>query len=241
MGSIEAYDVPERAAGYDRDMEVMHPNRARMVEVGLEFVAAVGQEPQVAIDLGAGAGFVAERFLRRFPGARLIAIDGAASMTAVAKTRLGKLAERIDFRIADFREIAGIRGVGPVDAIVSSFALHHLGAGEKRAVLSACTGLLRPGGWFVNADLVVAETAEVERVIQRIRVEGIVRRAAGADDRFRDSASTRRFLDDLETRDGDRPLTLAQDLALLGDAGFANVSVLWLEYREAVTAGQRPA
>lgn len=240
MGSIEAYDLPERAAGYDRDMAIMHPNRARMVEVVLEFLAQAGEEPRLAIDLGAGAGFVAERFLRRFPRSRIIAIDGAPSMTALAKTRLGRLAERVEFRIADFREISRIPELVPVDAIVSSFALHHLGLEDKRSVLASCAALLRPGGWFLNADLVVAESAEVERLIQRIRLEGIVGRAAGADDRFRDLSSTRRFLDDLEAREGDRPLTLSQDLALLKGAGFENVSLLWQEYREAVTAGRRP-
>jgi hypothetical protein len=34
--SIKAYDIPERVASYDAEMELMHPNRSKMVAVALE-------------------------------------------------------------------------------------------------------------------------------------------------------------------------------------------------------------
>jgi len=68
-----------------------------------------------------------------------------------------------------------------------------------------------------------------------IRVERIVRRAAGRDNRFTDPTSTRRFLDDLEARDQDKPRTLSEDLRILQEAGLENASAFWVEYREAVT------
>jgi hypothetical protein len=98
---------------------------------------------------------------------------------------------------------------------------------------------LKPEGWFLNADLIVAADQHMEARIQKIRVEGIVRRAAGRDSRFTDAASTRRFLDDLEARDQDKPLTLSEDLRVLREAGLENASVFWVEYREAVTGGFR--
>jgi len=150
---IAAYDLPERVAAYDADMELMHPNRGRMVEV-----------------------------------------------------------------------------------VLSTFALHHLTADEKRALLRRVASALRAGGWFVNADLVVSEWPELEERIQALRVAGIVGRAAGRDPRFTDAGATRAWLDEMEAREGDQPLPLARDLALAREAGL-HVEVFWKEHREAVWGG----
>jgi hypothetical protein len=99
--------------------------------------------------------------------------------------------------------------------------------------------LLVPGGWFVNADLIVADSPELKSRLQQIRVAGIVERAHGSDNRFADPASTRQFLADLERKEADQPLTLAEDLALLRSSLLKNVSAFWLEYSELVSAGQK--
>jgi DNA-binding FadR family transcriptional regulator len=91
----------------------------------------------------------------------------------------------------------------------------------------------------VNADLIVADSPQIEERIQQLRVKGIVERAGGKDTRFQDAATTRRFLDDLEQKDGDQPQTLLDDLQILRSAGLRGASVLWLEHREAVFVGQR--
>jgi hypothetical protein len=44
--------------------------------------------------------------------------------------------------------------------------------------------LLVPGGWFMNADLIVADSSELENRLQQIRIAGIGERAGGADSRF---------------------------------------------------------
>src|SRR6516225_7253705 len=93
--SIAAYDLPKRVASYDSDMEIMHPNRAKMVQVALDVLPFSTDQPLRALDLGVGTGYFAERFLRRYPKAHLWAVDGAAAMVDLAKVRLGPLAERI--------------------------------------------------------------------------------------------------------------------------------------------------
>jgi len=50
----------------------------------------------------------------------------------------------------------------------------------------------------------------------------------------------RLFLDDLEEREGDRPLTLGEDLACLKQAGLESVTPVWVEFREAVIIGIKP-
>ena len=240
--SIAAYDDHIRVAAYDGDMDLMHPNRRRMVEMIVDVLAATDNPPTSLLDLGTGTGFLLHRLLDRFPSVRTVAIDGAPAMLNLARARLGDLARRVDFRVGDFRALAGLcAGIVAVDAVVSSFALHHLEPASKEALARASFSMLRPGGWFLSADIILAEDEYLEDLTQRLRVRGIVHRAAGQDERFRDEAGTRAFLMQMEERESDQPQPLAQDLTTLERVGFAHVGVFWRETREAVMGGMKPA
>ncbi|HTG16265.1 MAG TPA: class I SAM-dependent methyltransferase [Blastocatellia bacterium] len=211
-----------------------------MVQVGLEVLPFPKTAALRAIDLGIGTGYFTERFLNNFPNSRVLGIDGAQAMIELAKARLKSLASRVQFVIGDFRKLQELApGAGTVDVVFSAYALHHLSRSDKETVLSQVIELLVPGGWFINADLIVADSPELESRLQELRVGGIVKRAGGSDNRFSDSASTRDFLANLEKNERDQPLTLAEDLALLRTSGLKNVSAFWLEYRELVSAGQK--
>jgi tRNA (cmo5U34)-methyltransferase len=238
--SIEAYDLPKRVESYDADMELMHPNRSKMIQIALDVLPFERSSSIQGVDLGVGTGYFTEHFLKHFPNSRVLAIDGAKSMVDLARARLGSLIARVDFCIGDLRNLHKLtEGAGIIDAVFSSYALHHLNRADKEALIRQVVNLLRPGGWFVNADIVVAESSIMEQRVQQLRVEGIVERAGGMDRRFSDSASTRQFLDDLEANEGDQPLTLSEDLAVLRNAGLQNSSAFWLEYRELVSGGQK--
>jgi SAM-dependent methyltransferase len=238
--SIAAYELPERLASYDADMEIMHPNRAKMVQVALDVLPFSQEQALCALNLGVGTGYFAERFLRRYPHAQVWAIDGAAAMVDHAKARLGVLAERVRFLIGDFRNLSRLLPEGEsFDVAFSSYALHHLGRDDKAAVVRHVRDRLRTGGWFLNADILVADSVDIEQRFQEMRVNGIVQRAQGVDARFPDAKATRGFLDRLEAADGDQPLTLLEDLQILRGAELRAVTVLWLEYREVVCGGIR--
>jgi tRNA (cmo5U34)-methyltransferase len=238
--SIAAYDVLQRVKTYDADMELMHPNRSKMVQIALEVLPFPRTAVLRAIDLGIGTGYFTECFLNKFPNSRVLGIDGAPAMIELAKARLKSSASRVEFAIGDFRKLQELAPeAGTADIVFSAYALHHISRPDKERVLSRVIELLVPGGWFVNADLIVADSPELERRLQEIRIAGIVERAGGADSRFAGSALTRQFLADLELKEADQPLTLAEDLALLRNSGLKNVSAFWLEYRELVSGGQK--
>src|SRR6266699_6911443 len=214
--SIAAYDVSQRVKTYDADMKLMHPNRSKMVQVAIEVLPFPTAAAIRAIDLGIGTGYFTEQFLNHFPNSRVLGIDGAQTMIELAKARLTSLASRVQFVIGDFRNLQQLApDAGTADVVFSAYALHHLGRSDKEKVLRAVVELLVPGGWFINADLTVADSPDLESRLQELRVAGIVKRAGGADTRCTDPASTRRFLADLEKNEHDQPLTLAEDLALL--------------------------
>jgi ubiquinone/menaquinone biosynthesis C-methylase UbiE len=237
---LGAYDVSQRVESYDADMELMHPNRSKMVQVALAVLAFPKTATLRAIDLGIGTGYFTERFLNYFPNSEVLGIDGAHAMIELAKARLRSLASRVRFTTGDFRSLQRLAGgFGTADVVFSAYALHHLNRTDKEGVLRQVVELLAPGGWFVNADLIVADSPEVESHLQQLRVAGIMERARGSDSRFADSASTRRFLNDLQANEGDQPLTLAEDLDVLRSSGLKNASAFWLEYRELVSGGQK--
>jgi tRNA (cmo5U34)-methyltransferase len=238
--SIAAYDNLGRVKSYDADMDLMHPNRPRMVDVMLDVLAAAEHKPTTVLDLGSGTGFLLQRLLVRFPGIRVVAVDGARSMLDLARARLGDLAARVEYRIGDFRTLAELcRDIASFDAVTSSFALHHLDPEAKATLFRTVHDLIHAGGWFLNGDVILAEDDGLEALIQRMRVQGIVRRAAGRDQRFLDEARTAAFLQDMEKNEGDQPQKLASDLESMAHAGFEHVAVLWRETREVVTGGMK--
>lgn len=237
--SIEAYDIPQRVASYDADMNLMHPNRSKVVQIALDVVPFSREAAIQALDLGIGTGYFSERFLKYFPNSSVIAIDGAKNMIDMSKARLGKLSERVDFRTGDFLRLKELIIAKEFDIVYSSYSLHHLNQHEKLSVVRDSLDLLKPHGWFINADIHVADSTLIEQRIQELRVRGLVERAAGSDERFMDSISTRCFLDDLEKRDADQPLTLIEDLRILRKAGLKGTAIFWAEYRDAVYGGHK--
>ncbi len=238
--SVQAYETSARVAAYDADMELMHPNRHKMAEVILAVLAASESAPRLVIDLGTGTGFLLERLLRRFPECRAVAIDGSEKMMASARSRLGPLTERVEFVVGDFRQPEALgQGIAGADAVVSAYALHHLDLPEKAQLIAHCRTLLKAGGWFLNADLVVAEDEFLEALTQRMRVSGIVERAGRQDARFLDAAGTRRFLDDIEREDCDQPQRLADDLRIVQECGYRHATVFWKDTREVVYGAVR--
>ena len=104
--SIAAYDVSQRVKTYDADMELMHPNRSKMVQVALEVLPFPKTAALRAIDLGIGTGYFTQRFLNNFPNSRVLGIDGAQAMIELAKARLTSLASRVEFVDRRFSTIA---------------------------------------------------------------------------------------------------------------------------------------
>src|SRR4029450_8597873 len=134
--SIAAYDVSQRVKTYDADMELMHPNRSKMVEIAREVLPFPKTAALRAIDLGIGTGYFTERFLNHFPNSRVLGVDGAQAMIELAKARLTSLASRVELMIGEFRKLQElVPGAGKVEAVFSGYALHHLSRPDKETVL----------------------------------------------------------------------------------------------------------
>ena len=69
------------------------------------------QGDETVLDAGCGSGAVTAALVERVPGGRVIAVDGAPTMVAEARARLG---DRADVRLAD---LGGLALEAPVDVV----------------------------------------------------------------------------------------------------------------------------
>ncbi len=103
------------------------------------------------LELGVGTGETARRLLERHPDARLVGVDESPPMLEQAGALLPA---SVDLRVARLQDTLP---AGPFDAVVSALAVHHLTAAEKRELFARVASVLRPGGVYVLADVVVPE------------------------------------------------------------------------------------
>lgn len=155
------------------------------------------------LDLGVGTGLQLERLLARYPAMAVTGVDLSAGMLERLKDKYP--AARLDLRCGNC--VTTDFGRAAYDAVLSTYALHHLERAEKAEVYRRACAALRPGGFLVEGDLVAATRADAE--------EGL--------------AGRRRMLELGAVPAGghfDIPLALEDQLALLRGAGFGRVEVI---------------
>lgn len=195
---------------YDTRIRTFIPDYEKMLGVAARMAAAV-QRCKTVVDLGIGTGALAVRVARLTPHITILGIDEDDGM-------LGMAARRLRGRRASFVHDSFLRApLPPCDAIVASFALHHIASPRvKRALYVRARQALRKGGRLVSADChpskLAALAAEgrrawrdhIARTYGARRAEGFLRAWAAED-----------FYMPLET-----------ELQLLQSAGFT-VDVVW--------------
>jgi tRNA (cmo5U34)-methyltransferase len=135
----------------DSYLELMHAEVPRYEELQDETARVCdGVEISDVLELGVGTGETARRVLARHPAARLVGLDESERMLARAREVVPEaelVAGRLEDPLPD----------GPFDLVVSALAVHHLDAAAKRDLFARVARVLRPGGRFVLADVVVPD------------------------------------------------------------------------------------
>ena len=200
------YDSSDKVAAYLGLADTI-PHRASGESVLLDELPA--GELRV-LDLGCGDGRLLELVLEARPGSTGIAVDVSPPMIAKARERF---ADRpVEVLERDLAEPLPPEW-GRFDAVVSSFAIHHLQHPRKRELYAEIHGLLVPGGVFCNLEHVASPTAALHaRFI----------RALGSEDETN-------VLLDVETQ-----------LRWLRELGFDDVDCRWKWLELALLAGVRP-
>ncbi len=102
------------------------------------------------LELGIGSGETARRLLDAHPSARIVGLDASADMLEAAREALPR--GRVSLRR---QRLEDPLPRGPYDLVASALAVHHLDDLAKADLFRRVAAVLRPGGRFVLADVVV--------------------------------------------------------------------------------------
>jgi len=152
--SINLWTSSEHALDYLSRADLI-PHRTEGESTLLEFIPSTARR---ILDLGTGDGRLLALVKLDHPQATAVAIDFSPAMLEAAKKRFEDdsavkvIAHNLDSPLPE---------LGKFDALISSFAIHHLSHERKRELYGEVYGLLNPGGVFCNLEHVSSPTREL--------------------------------------------------------------------------------
>jgi tRNA (cmo5U34)-methyltransferase len=216
------------------------PEREGQMRIMVDLLQEVPQ-PNHVLELCCGEGLLAEMLLDELPGATYRGLDGSALMLERARQKLSRFGKRIKLARFDLADRSWRTLDQPMQAVVSSLAIHHLDGEEKRILFKDVYAMLAPGGAFIIADMIEPATPPGRRVAADAWDEVVSRRAMELDGNterldffLREGWNTFRYLD---PDDIDHPSPLFDQLKWLEQVGFTGVDVHYLHAGHALFSG----
>lgn len=188
------------------------PHRGEGEGVLLEHVP---RDARRILDLGTGDGRLLALLQADRPELFGVGLDFSEVMLEAARKRFAE-DERVELVEHDLAE--PLPPLGRFDAVVSSFAIHHLEHERKRSLYAEVFDLIEPGGVFGNFEHVASPTRRLHLAF-----------FAAIDEPIEDEDPSDRLLD-VETQ-----------LAWLREIGFDDVDCYWKWLEMALLVGVKPA
>ncbi|WP_151770032.1 class I SAM-dependent methyltransferase [Streptomyces abyssomicinicus] len=194
------------------------------------------------LDLGCGPGSLAARLAARLPHAEIVAVDMDPLLLELGRTHRPDAARYVDAVIGAEGWTDALALDRPLDAAVSTTALHYLPEAALLAVYRELARRIRPGGVLVNGDHFPADDPWRGRLATALGRRFAERSRTGGHDDWeswwRGAAREQEFAGLLELRERRRAalggsagegngLGAARHAALLRRAGFARAGLVW--------------
>lgn len=200
---------PEHAAAYLERADTI-PHRREGESVLLELLP---EGVDRVLDLGTGDGRLIRLIRAMRPACRFVGLDVSPAMLAAAREHF---VDDPGVEIAEHDLARPLPDLGSFDAVVSSFAIHHVEDERKRVLYGEIFACLAPGGVLCNLEHVASPT-------ERLHLE---------------------FLDALgiapEDEDpSNRLAPVEAQLAWLREIGFVDVDCVWKWRELALLFGRR--
>jgi tRNA (cmo5U34)-methyltransferase len=209
IANVNLWSSTQHALDYLKQADSI-PHRTEGEAALLECVpASVGR----ILDLGSGDGRLLRLLKLDRPRAQAVALDFSPVM--VEELRKNFAADAL-VAVVEHDLDQPLPELGRFDAVVSSFAIHHLTHERKRSLYAEVYGVLTPGGVFLNLEHVSSPTAALhERYLEKLGIPLL-----GED-------PSNKLLD-VETQ-----------LRWLGEIGFVDVDCHWKWLELALLAGTK--
>jgi tRNA (cmo5U34)-methyltransferase len=209
--NINLWGSPGHALEYLAKADTI-PHRTDGESVLLEFLPA---QVRRVLDLGSGDGRLLTIVKLARPGASAVAVDFSPPMLDRLRARFAS-DPSVEIVVHDLDQPLAA-SLGEFDAVVSSFAIHHVTHNRKRALFDEVFRLLTRGGVFLNLEHVASPTQALhEKFLRALNIEPA------------DEDPSNKLLD-VETQ-----------LGWLRSIGFVDVDCHWKWRELALLAGTRP-
>jgi tRNA (cmo5U34)-methyltransferase len=207
---INLWSSAEHALDYLKRADSI-PHRVEGEATLLEFLPSY---PKRILDLGSGGGRLLGLVRAARPDAEFVAVDFSAAMLATLRERFAK---ETKVSVVEHDLSNPLPALGKFDAVVSSFAIHHLPHERKRVLYGEIFGVLLPRGVFCNLEHVASATAELHgQFLEKLDIEP-------------DKEDPSNKLLEMQTQ-----------LEWLREIGFEDVDCHWKWRELALLAGVRP-
>ena len=170
------------------------------------------EHTKTLLDLGIGTGLELAEIYRRFPDMKVTGVDIAGDMLDILKASYPEKSIEL-FRKSYFEFDFG---QSRFDAALSVMSLHHYDHAKKAALYEKLRGCIKPGGVYIECDYMLSE-AEYENAQQM------------EDSFFKEfeRLKSEEAITDEREYHFDTPLTVANQIKLLLEAGFNSVDEAW--------------
>jgi tRNA (cmo5U34)-methyltransferase len=217
------------------------PIREMQTAMVLRMIPHPVDAPIRVLDLASGYGALAVAVLNDRPNATARCLDASEAMLKLGREQNAGLGRRIEFVRGSLETPDWLACVNELfDAVISSRALHHFTANQRRRFMfKEIFGIVRAGGCFINADNVRPPTQTLRGRYSKARDEWL-------DRQVRESSEGKTTLAELRAatpstyhgphHNGD----LNEELAWLREAGFEDVDCFWKFGTTVVYGGFRP-
>ncbi|MFF6781225.1 methyltransferase domain-containing protein [Streptomyces sp. NPDC012510] len=232
---VERWERQQQHYAVDRE------ERFTVIADVIEYVTADRTRPHL-LDLGCGPGSLAARLHERRPDTEIVAVDMDPLLLELARTHHAGAARYVDAVIGKEGWTDALGLDRPLDAAVSTTALHYLAEPVLLDTYRRLARLLRPGGALVNGDHFPPGGPPCSDLTAHVGRRRAVRSRAHVHENWqswwtavaRDPELTDLFTE-RERRlppsggdgGGDNGLTAARHAELLRQAGFRHVTPVW--------------
>lgn len=177
-------------------------------EMHTEIIERINKRPDDKIkvlELGFGTGNLTERIFTSFPNVVITGLDNYQKNVDQALIKLRGY--NFNSKVQSFKDMSGLND--RFDFVVSSLAIHHLSATEKRDLFARVYEVLPRGGRFIIGDIVKSdkEKAWHNYLVENMGEEG--------EERWQTHKNNK----------DDKPSTLDRQILWLKQAGFEKVEV----------------